>query len=155
MSTSIPLCCSPLLCNTSTPQHSYIAAAWSRARNGSVCYVPNRFEVAIMPFIPLCVRITVVFDPHMQAAGELDSGRPPGRQLLGLNNGQSGWQDIREALGRFTEETYQNHAEINTYPQNVLIFTHGVFFHQKTCWKCSSLFFFFFFLQLGFLAELK
>lgn len=65
------------------------------------------------------------------------SGRPPGRQLLGLHNSQPGWQHIREELGTFTGETHQKYIEINTFPPNVLIFTCGVFFHQKTHWKIS------------------
>lgn len=62
----IPLCCSPLLCNLYTSQHSYIAAAWRKARNISAYKCPTCSGIEECFFLSLWIRSTVLLDPYTQ-----------------------------------------------------------------------------------------
>lgn len=132
---STPLCCS--VCCAGSQHSSWQCLEQSRT---GLCAVPSRIEEGQCVLFPVGEESRCCWLPTHPAG----SGRPPGRQLLGLHNRQPAWQYIREELGTFTGETHQKYIEINIFAPNVLIFTCGVFFHQKTHWKVSSFLGFFF-----------
>lgn len=73
-SMSIPLCCSPLLCNLYASQHSYIAAVWRKARNVSAYKCPTCFGIEQWFFLPLWIRNTVLLDPYIQDVWYSEAG---------------------------------------------------------------------------------